>query len=135
MLTIGELREGREKLGSRLTDAAKEFYRLKDELATTHPQLRKVKGLYDALVQRTQRISEWYPDLIMRFEGRILDVDRRVCEAWGCMRARLGRPVPAIDSLIAAIAEVHELVVVTNDADFLALTPSVLNPWVVSPPR
>jgi predicted nucleic acid-binding protein len=69
----------------------------------------------------------------MSFADRILDVDRTVAEAWGRMRARLGRPVPAIDSLIAATAEIHNLTVVTrNVADFAPLIARVFSPWETS---
>jgi predicted nucleic acid-binding protein len=38
------------------------------------------------------------------FEGRVLPVDAAVADEWGRLAARMGRPVPAVDSLIAATA-------------------------------
>src|SRR5271156_2043131 len=48
----------------------------------------------------TQELEEW-------FSGRILPVDRRVAMRWALPVAegvRIGRPLPAVDSLIAATA-------------------------------
>jgi predicted nucleic acid-binding protein len=46
------------------------------------------------------------------------------------MQAALRRPVPAIDSLIAATALTHNLIVVTRNTPDLALTGAkCLNPW------
>lgn len=156
VLTIGELRSGWESLGRKLVREREEFNGLKEQFVdveegppnesfgetqareqrafqtacAAHPELAKATKVYSELLTRNSRLAEWYPDLIIRFEGRILDVDRRVCEAWGCTRARLGRPLPAVDSLIAATADVHELMVVTrNDSDFKDLTALVMNPW------
>jgi toxin FitB len=40
------------------------------------------------------------------------------------------RPIPAIDSLLAATASQHNLVVVTrNEKDFIDLGVEVFNPW------
>lgn len=82
------------------------------------------------LMVRNALLAKWYPDLIIRFADRLLDVDRAVAEAWGRIQARVGRSIPAIDSLIAATAEVHDLTVVTrNVADFAPLIARVFSPW------
>ena len=42
----------------------------------------------------------------------------------------LGRPIHAMDALIAATAQVHALTLVTRNAsDFEASVKSVMNPW------
>lgn len=56
-----------------------------------------------------------------RWEDRIVPIDTRVSRAWGELQAHYqarGTPVPAVDSLIAATAYVHNLVVVSNDGVF-----------------
>src|SRR5438105_3219339 len=54
-------------------------------------------------------------------------------EEWGRLVARheaRGRPIQAMDGLIAATAQVHGLTLVTrNGADFALSVKSVLNPW------
>ncbi|MDP3038021.1 MAG: hypothetical protein Q8N07_09845 [Rhodocyclaceae bacterium] len=46
------------------------------------------------------------------------------------MAAAAGRPLPAIDSLLAATALEHDLVLVTrNVKDFSGLPVQIFNPW------
>lgn len=48
----------------------------------------------------------------------------------GRLVAAAGRPLPAIDSLLAATALTHDLVLVTrNTKDFAGLPVQVFNPW------
>ncbi len=64
---------------------------------------------------RTRWLEE---DLARRFEGRVLSVDPPIALAWGDMlgEAELkGRPLSAIDTLIAAAARVHGCTVVTRN--------------------
>ena len=64
------------------------------------------------------------------FEERLLAVDTRVSDAWGRLRAREGRPLPAVDSLLAATALSHGLRMVTrNVGDFSLKGLEVINPW------
>jgi predicted nucleic acid-binding protein len=83
---------------------------------------------------RRKRLDEWLrSDLPIRFEGRIAPVDGAVADEWGRLVARReadGRPFNAMDALIAATAQVHELTLVTrNISDFKASLKSLLNPW------
>lgn len=58
-------------------------------------------------------------DLPAFFMGRILDIDAAVAVHWGRILGALGRPAPAIDSLLAATALAHGLCLVTrNVRDF-----------------
>ena len=69
-------------------------------------------------------------DLPSFFIGRILAVDVSVADRWGRLIAQAGRPMPAIDSLLAATAIHHELKLVTrnvHDFEFTGL--EVINPW------
>jgi len=83
---------------------------------------------------RRQRLDEWLrSELPLRFEGRIVGVDGAIADEWGRLVARRearGRPIHAMDALIAATAQVHSLTLVTrNAADFQAAVKSLLNPW------
>lgn len=84
--------------------------------------------------KRRKQLDEWLrSDLPLRFEQRILPVDGAVADEWGRLVARhdaLGRPIHAMDALIAATAQVHALTLVTrNTSDFEASVKSVVNPW------
>lgn len=80
---------------------------------------------------RKAALNNWLNvDLPIFFSGRILDIDMRVCDRLGRMLANLGRPVPAIDSLLAATAAEHNLVLVTrNVKDFISLPVATIDPW------
>jgi toxin FitB len=83
---------------------------------------------------RRKKLEQWVrQDLAARFEGRLLDVDRKVAERCGTIsgasEAR-GVPLPVIDALIAATGLVHALDVVTrNTADLERCGAHCLNPW------
>lgn len=84
--------------------------------------------------KRRDHLAAWLSrDLPARFEGRILDVDSRVAEAWADIMARgrkAGSDVGAWDAWFAATAEVHRLTLVTrNVKDFEKLGVPLLNPW------
>jgi len=93
-------------------------------------EIRKgVEALSDQ--RRKLPLLDWLEtDLPAFFEGRILPVDRAVAELWGRMQAQAGRPLPAIDSLLAATAQHHGLMLVTrNVRDMEGLGASLVNPW------
>jgi predicted nucleic acid-binding protein len=101
VITIGEIRKGIEKLP---------------------PSKRK------------ERIKEWLEgDLLLRFQGRILEITTEVTLIWGELTGRLekeGRPITAIDSLIAAIAlQGNYRLVTRNEHDFQYTGVTIINPW------
>lgn len=101
VLTLGELEKGIEKLtGSR---------------------------------RKTALFNWLHEDLPLRFEGRILSIDLAITQRWGLIvgaSERKGRPLPVIDSLIAATASVHNLSVVSrNVSDFEKCGVACMNPW------
>ena len=64
------------------------------------------------------------------FGERVLPVDERVADRWGRLVSQIGRPVPAIDSLLAATALNHDLTLVTrNVRDFSFPGLEIVNPW------
>lgn len=60
-------------------------------------------------------------------------MDSAVAKRWGILQGearRVGRPLPVLDTLIAATATVHRLTVATrNVRDFASAGVSVFNPW------
>ena len=69
-------------------------------------------------------------DLAGYFSGRILNIDAHVADRWGQLLAEAGRPLPAIDSLLAATALEYGLTLVTrNLVDFRFLGLQLINPW------
>ena len=101
VITIGELKRGIEKL----------------------PDSRR-KGELDRWLNE---------DLLVRFQDHLLAIDVDMMLAWGDLTARLeavGKPMPAIDSLIAASTAQRGFTLVTrNVADFAHTGISVFNPW------
>ena len=94
-------------------------------------ELRKgVEGLPEG--DRKRRLLDWLEvELPAYFGGRVLPVDASVADRWGRLQAQAGRPVPAIDSLLAATALAHGLTLVTrNLRDFQHPDLTVLDPWV-----
>ena len=101
VITIGEIRRGIEKLPSS---------------------------------KRRDRGKEWLEgDLLLRFQGRILPITTEVMLVWGELTGRLereGKPVTAMDSLIAAIALQGSFRLVTrNEHDFQYMGVTIINPW------
>jgi len=87
---------------------------------------------------RRERLQSWVTnDLAVRFEQRLVEIDTEVAWAWGMMLGeaeRRGEKLPVIDSLIAATANVHSLIVVTrNVQDMVRCQAKVFNPWESQP--
>lgn len=93
-------------------------------------ELRKgIEGTPDA--RRRTTLLDWLEaDLPNFFTGRILPIDAPVADRWGRIVFAAGRPVPAIDSLLAATAAHYGLSMVTrNEKDFAGFGLEVINPW------
>lgn len=83
---------------------------------------------------RRRRLEEWLRgELPLRFEGRVISVDKAIADAWGQVVAyseTAGRPIGAMDALIAATVKVHGLILVTRNAsDFEPTVKAIVNPW------
>lgn len=72
-------------------------------------------------------------DVLSAFGGRILGVDLDVVGTWGRVRAnaeRYGNNTDSLDTLLAAVAVHHDLILVTrNEKDFIGTNVPLLNPW------
>jgi toxin FitB len=72
-------------------------------------------------------------DLVERFTGRILEIDLETALCWGRLQGeaeQAGVKLPVMDSLIAATASAHGLIVVTrNVRDIERCRVRVFNPW------
>ncbi|MDB9308027.1 type II toxin-antitoxin system VapC family toxin [Aphanizomenon sp. CS-733/32] len=84
--------------------------------------------------KRKESLSTWLNETLPnRFENRILTLDVFTMVLWGNLVGQLeqnGRPLPAMDSLIAAIALQHSLSLVTrNEKDFAGTGVVIINPW------
>lgn len=84
--------------------------------------------------KRKVSIQKWLNDeLLIRFQGKMLVIDTHVMLVWGELTGRLdieGNRMPAIDSLIAAIAIHNNCSLVTrNQDDFQNVGLSIINPW------
>lgn len=84
--------------------------------------------------KRKESLTTWLNETLPnRFENRILTLDVSTMVLWGNLIGQLeqnGRPLPAMDSLIAAIALQHALSLVTrNEKDFAGTGVVIVNPW------
>lgn len=81
--------------------------------------------------KRRQALLDWLEvELPHYFVGRLLDIDAATADRWGRLMAQAGRPLPAIDGLLAATALQHDLTLVTrNSKDFADVGVRLINPW------
>ena len=84
--------------------------------------------------KKKEELRIWLDDeLKNRFQNRIIGIDMHVSILWGkiqCFAEKKGKPMPAIDSLIAATGIAYDLTVVTrNLIDMEQSGVRLLNPW------
>jgi hypothetical protein len=95
--------------------------------------LGEIRKGVEALADSGRRtvLNQWLErELPVFFAARLLPIDSGVAHQWGQLLAEAGRSLPAIDSLLAATALHHNLVLVTrNLKDFAGLPVQILNPW------
>ena len=89
------------------------------------------KGI-DLIARRDElqaaQLEFWLRGLYRDFADRILPVCRDVAEQWGRLNAQ--RPLPAVDSLLAATAKVYGLILATrNVGDLRTLDVQIVNPF------
>lgn len=84
------------------------------------------KSFTDPVASR--RIEEWVEGLELSFADRILGIDLATSRLWGELSAQ--RPRAVVDTLLAAIAIVHELTLVTRNAiDVQDIPVKIFDPW------
>ena len=85
--------------------------------------------------KRKDLLTNWLDSLIEDYQNRIYSIDLTVAENWGIIQGKAeknGKLMSSMDSLIAAIAYTHNLVLVTrNVRDFEASTLPIKNPWII----
>jgi len=93
------------------------------------------KGI-DSLPRSNKRalLESWLVnDLVLRFAGRILDVNLDIAERWGLISAQAkmaGAPLAVVDGLMAATALHYNMILVTrNTKDVQVAGINMLNPW------
>jgi len=82
--------------------------------------------------KKKHELAIWlYTQVPQWFSGRIIPLDTEVLLEWGKIRAKTERTLPVVDSLIAAAAIAHHLLLVTrNTKDFDDIDGiNLLNPW------
>jgi tRNA(fMet)-specific endonuclease VapC len=114
------------------------------ELAASQPNEKVVHWLADLAPEKgieklppskkKEALRAWLKDdLLIRFRGRLLPLETGEMLAWGSLISKVeakGTPMPLIDSLIAATALHHDLVLVTRDEDDFAPSGAhIVNPW------
>lgn len=81
--------------------------------------------------ERRLKLLDWLEvELPAFFAGRIVAVDAAVADRWGRLMGQANRPLPAIDSLLAATALEHGFSLVTrNTKHFSGFGLDVIDPW------
>lgn len=97
--------------------------------ALTLGELRKGVALKKRIDPDTARkLAHWVDGLEYSFADNILGINAAIATIWGELSAQ--RPRPVIDTLIAATAIAHDLILVTrNTADVEDIKVDLLNPW------
>jgi predicted nucleic acid-binding protein len=82
---------------------------------------------------RKRSLDAWLEQMIVAAEDRLLELDLETATIWGEVTAKCekkGKPIPAIDGLIAATALRHGLHLMTRNVDdFEATGVMLVNPW------
>ena len=83
--------------------------------------------------RRAERYRDRLEGLRQDYAGRVLTLDEAVMSVWGRITGeaiRSGRPPSLLDSLLAATAVTHDLILVTRNVRDVAMLPvRTLNPW------
>lgn len=74
-------------------------------------------------------LDEWFILMRARFSERVFQIDEVIADKWS--RLNVPNTLPAVDSLLAATALVHDLTLVTRNTRDIAKTGAkLLNPFL-----
>ena len=100
--------------------------------AITIGEIKKGIELYPDSRKKTE-LSKWLEGLMLDFEGAILPFTELEALTWGKLYAKAqknGRKPPSMDSINAAIAMHHGVVLATrNENDYVGTGVKTVNPW------
>ena len=83
--------------------------------------------------KKKQQIMLWLEnDIPVLFQNRILPITFEIADRWGRLQHQVKRPLPAIDSLIAATALHHDMTLATRNTKDYCDCPGleIVNPWM-----
>lgn len=90
---------------------------------------RGIEGLARRDPVTSKALDAWLAVVLESFADRILPVTTEIAQRWGRLSAP--NPVPIIDGLLAATAQIHGHVLVTrNTKDFVGSGTVLLDPFV-----
>lgn len=92
------------------------------------------KGIFALPVSKRKReLEKWLKTLIYRYDGRIISLGIDEMMSWGELNGKLSKKgfvFPFLDSLLAATALTHKMILVTrNESDFKNTGVKILNIW------
>ena len=104
----------------------------------TLAELRRGVALKDE-GKAKRALESWLAnDLVERFSGRIVDIDRPIADCWGELMAsakRRGLALHVMDGFLAATAAVRQLTLATrNVKDFAPFGVPLYDPWTSRQP-
>jgi predicted nucleic acid-binding protein len=83
--------------------------------------------------QRSTKLKHWLNGIEIKFSSRILPVSEQVLNNWSEITADAqlqGKKMQVMDSLIAATAYTHKLILVTRNVDDFEIAPiEIFNPY------
>ncbi len=125
---LSELRKG-----DRANDGVRSWFAdaREEELFTSVLVLGEVRRGIESIRRRdlssALALEQWLLRMATSFTDRVLPIDAAVSDRWG--RLNVPDPVPTVDGLLAATAQVHDLVLVTrNIRDVRATGVRLLDP-------
>lgn len=96
-------------------------------------EIRKgIEGIRRRDEPAAHALDSWLQDLLATYSDRILVIDEKIADLWG--RYNTPDPLPVVDSLLAATAQVHGLTFVTRNLDDVERTGvACINPFADTP--
>jgi len=101
--------------------------------ALTIAELRRGIEKFEDNDPRRLKLEEWYLSVDSLLVGRVVDFDKNMAVEWGRIMgasARVGKPKPEVDMLIAATAKKRGMTLVTrNVKDMEGVDVPLFNPF------